>query len=192
MTGSDTVHPVREYWERRYRKGVRGSGPGSIGTAAEQKAAFVNHLIAEHDVRRVIDWGCGDGIVAGMIASRRYVGLDVSERAIAICRERVKLPRRSWLWYDGMTAPELPPADMALSLDVIFHLTDYRLYRRYLKLVFGSAPLVVIHSSNRDEQGVPHVLHRTFLKDVPKSWRILHRPEDEREIGFWVFAKDKP
>lgn len=180
------------YWETRYRKGKRGSGIGSRGSGAHAKAAFVNALIAEHHVRRVIDWGCGDGVVARLIRSRRYIGLDVSETAVALCDAHVNLPRRHWLHFDGVTAPVLPPGDLALSLDVIFHLVDDELYRRHLELVFGSAPLVCIHSSNRDEAGQAHVLHRAFVPDVPAGWDVLYRPEDERALGFWVFRKATP
>ncbi len=180
---------VIDYWERRYREGKRCSGAGSRGEAAERKAAFVNALIEEHHVNRVVDWGCGDGEIARLLTCRRYIGLDVSPAAIALCEEHVQLPRRAWRVIDGWKAPELPPAQLALSLDVIFHLIEERYYRRHLRLVFGSAPLVCIHSSNRDEGGESHVLHRKFLPDVPKSWEILHRPEDEREIGFWVFRR---
>jgi hypothetical protein len=86
----------------------------------------------------------------------------------------------------------LPEAQLALSLDVIFHLVEERYYRRHLKLLFGSAPLVCIHSSNRDEEGESHVLHREFLSDVPNGWDVLRRPDNERDIGFWVFVMAKP
>ena len=72
---------------------------------------------------------------------------------------------------------------------MIFHLTDERLYRRHLRLVFGAAPLVCIHSSNVDQAGEAHVLHREFLPDVPRGWELLHRPGDDSAIGFWVFGK---
>ncbi len=186
------THPTTEYWERRYRAGKRGSGPGSRGLEAQQKAAYINRLIVRHHVNRVIDWGCGDGIVASLIASRRYIGLEVSERALAMCRERVLLPRRHWVHFDGIRAPKLPPADMALSLDVIFHLTDDKLYRAHLRQLFRSAPLVVVHSSDWDEPGESHVLHRQFTKDVPKGWRCVAKPEVEHAIGFYVFEKVAP
>jgi len=183
------VSGVSDYWEERYLAGKRGSGPGSRGEAAERKAAFVNALIAEHEVNRVIDWGCGDGEIARRLVCRRYVGLDVSPAAIALCQEIVELPRRTWIAFDGWRRPQMPEAQLSLSLDVIFHLTEERLYRRHLRLVFGAAPLVCIHSSNRNEEGESHVLHREFVPDVPKGWEVLHRPDDEREIGFWVFRR---
>ena len=180
---------VIEYWESRYLSGRRGSGEGSRGAAARRKAAFVNRLTDRYRVNRIIDWGCGDGEVARRLKVRRYVGLDVSAAALDICRGRVSLPRTTWLHFDGIRAPKLPPAGLALSLDVLFHLTDDVLYRRHLGLLFGSAPLVCIHSSNSDEAGEAHVLHREFLPDVPRGWRCVHEGPD-RAIGFWVFERE--
>lgn len=180
---------VADYWERRYLDGKRGSGRGARGAEAERKAAFVNALIAKYHINRIIDWGCGDGEVARLLSCRRYTGLDVSPAAIALCERTVQLPRRTWVRFNGWVRPELPNAQLSLSLDVIFHLTEERYYKRHLKLLFGAAPLVCIHSSNHDEEGEAHVLHREFLPDVPKGWDMLHRPQDERAIGFWVFRK---
>jgi len=180
---------VTDYWEERYRAGKRGSGEGSRGEAAQRKAAFVNALTHRYHVNRIIDWGCGDGEVARLLDVRRYIGLDVSRTALAICRKRVCLPRRTWLHFDGMTAPQLPPAGLALSLDVIFHLVDERLYRRHMELLFASAPLVCIHSSNHAEAGQEHVLHREFLPDVPRGWHCIHKGP-EHAIGFWVFKRE--
>ena len=181
---------VIDYWQTRYVAGVRGSGEGSRGKAAQRKAEFVNGLIAAHGVKTVIDWGCGDGIVAALISANRYVGLDVSPAAITLCRERVHLPGRTWLTYDGMVAPQLPAAGLALSLDVIFHLTDDALYRRHLELLFDSAPLVCIHSSNHDvADEPPHMRSREFVPGVPRGWRcICEGPADA--IGFWVFERE--
>jgi SAM-dependent methyltransferase len=178
------------YWEARYAHGKRGSGDGSRGDAAKRKAAFINSLIAERNVSSVTDWGCGDGVVARLIEAPAYVGLDVSPSAIALCRVRADAPGRTWLAYDGLTAPELPPADLALSLDVIFHLTDDALYRRHLELLFGSAPLVCIHSSNREEADeVTHMRSREFVPDVPHGWRCIHEGPGDA-IGFWVFEHE--
>ncbi len=181
---------VVRYWEGRYVHGKRGSGLGSRGEAKKRKATFVNALVAARNVDTVVDWGCGDGIVAALIDAPHYIGLDVSPSAIALCRERADAPGRTWLTYDGFAAPALPPADLALSLDVIFHLIDDALYRRHLELLFGSAPLVCIHSSNRDEAGeVVHMREREFLPDVPPGWRCIHEgPSDA--IGFWVFERE--
>lgn len=181
---------IGQYWEERYALGG-DSGVGSRGRNANKKAAFVNRLINEQGVRTLVDWGCGDGRVASKISVFRYIGLDVSPTAVERCRAVARHRRWHFLLYDGIHAPEIPAADMALSLDVIFHLTDDAIYRRYLELLFASAPLVCIHSSNRDETGRAHVSHRRFVDDIPPEWETLISPPEDGEgrIGFWVFSK---
>lgn len=182
---------IGEYWDWRYRKTKRGSGEGSRGAAAAAKAAFVNDLIREKQVETVIDWGCGDGEVARQFEVAEYIGLDISTAAVEICSRRITGPGRTFLHFDGFTPPDLPPAQLALSLDVIFHQVDDDSYRRHLELVFGSAPLVCIHSSNHDEQtGVAHFLSRAFVRDIPAAWRCL-REGPEGAPGFWVFEKEE-
>lgn len=183
---------VAEYWENRYRKG-RGSGRGSRGRNANRKAAYINRLIKKHRVRSVIDWGCGDGRVASRIVCQRYFGLDVSEKAVELARAACERPGWSWEVFNPQVGPVPAPlhADLALSLDVIFHLTEDDLYGKHLELLFSSAPLVCIASSNKDERGFEHVLHREFAKDIPQGWEILEHPETT-DIGFWVLRRMTP
>ncbi len=178
---------VTDYWENRYQEG-KGSGKGSRGRQANGKAAFINKLISREKVRSVVDWGCGDGRVAMRFRVPAYTGLEVSETALAICQKRIERPGWKWMLFSDDEFPAVR-ADLALSLDVLFHLVNDELYRRYLDALFASAPLVCIHSSNRDEAGKAHVLHRAFLKDVPAGWKTIQRPKDVGEIGFWVFRK---
>jgi SAM-dependent methyltransferase len=184
---------VLEYWENRYQAG-RGSGPGSRRRAARLKGNFVNTLIEREGVHSVIDWGCGDGRVASRLRVERYLGLDVSPEALRLCEEACR-EHDGWefLLYDGFTPPELPQADLALSLDVIFHLVDDAMYHRHLELVFGSAPLVLIQSSNKDERGRAHVLHRRFIYDMPTGWSLMNGglEESDGEIGMWLFRKEQ-
>ena len=187
------THPVIEFWERRYQRGGT-SGRGSSGRKANRKAGAINRLIETHHVHSVIDWGCGDGIVAAKIIVPRYIGVEVSEAAVEICKARADGPGREWYLYDGMEVLHLR-ADLALSLDVIFHLVDDAMYRRHLELLFASAPLVCIASSNRDEWGRSHVRHRRFTEDIPAGWTILRRPpvKTQGKINYWIFRrKDGP
>ena len=184
------MNTIATYWERRYCKTKRGSGPGSRGERVRQRAEFINWLVAEYHVTRLVDLGCGDGCLASRIRVQRYIGLDVSRRAIEVCEKKMPSHQQRWILYDGWFLPLLPPAELALSIDVIFHLTDDALYRRHLEFIFGLAPLVCIHSTNYEQAGYPHVLHREFLPDVPVGWTLLYRPVDDCVAGFWVFEKD--
>ena len=160
------------YWEQRYVSGG-DSGPGSYGKFALFKAEILNGFVAEHQVRSVIEFGCGDGNQLELAAYPAYLGVDVSETAIARCRERFRGdPGKTFQLatdYDGRGA------ELALSLDVIFHLVEDSVFEQYMEALFQAASrFVIIYSSNRDEPSVDeamHVRHRRFT-----SWIDAHAP----------------
>lgn len=78
-----------EYWEKRYSAGGN-SGVGSYSHFAEFKAEVLNPFVATHDVKSVIEFGCGDGNQLTLAKYPSYLGLDVSASAIARCRETFK------------------------------------------------------------------------------------------------------
>ncbi len=173
---------VASYWEKRYLAGRLGSGRDSMGERAKAKAEFVNDVIDRHKVRSIVDWGCGNGEVAQWFRVNDYMGLDVSPAAVALARSKGLDARQ----FDGFDDPGLR-ADLALSLDVLYHLIEEDYYQRHIALVFGSASLVCIRAANRDEAGRAHVLHRAFLKDVPREFQVVVRPKDTQQIGMWLF-----
>jgi SAM-dependent methyltransferase len=160
------------YWEQRYVSGG-DSGPGSYGKFALFKAEILNAFVAEHDVQSVIEFGCGDGNQLELAAYPVYLGLDVSETAIARCRERFSAdPTKTFELtrdYDGRRA------ELALSLDVIFHLVEDGVFERYMEALFQAATrFVIIYSSNYDESvnhESTHVRHRRFT-----DWIDAHAP----------------
>ena len=160
------------YWEQRYVAGG-DSGPGSYGKFALFKAEILNGFVSEHEVRSVIEFGCGDGNQLELAAYPVYLGVDVSEHAIARCRERFHGdPTKTFQLaseYDGRRA------ELALSLDVIFHLVEDVVFDRYMEALFQAATrFVIIYSSNHDEpvgRESMHVRHRRF-----SSWIEAHAP----------------
>lgn len=196
MTKAHTAHTamgdsVSQYWDSRYQRGGT-SGAGSHGIQGEDKAAWVNDIIRDWGVQSVVDWGCGDGHIASRLDVPRYTGLDVSPAAIEHCAALLARDGWEWILYDGFTAPELVHADLALSLDVIYHLVEEQFYRRYMELLFWSADLVAIISSNCEDEAPPHIRHRCFIADVPREWEILMEPDGETAVGRWLFMKGRP
>jgi thymidylate synthase len=70
-----------KYWNRRYGDGGN-SGDGSRGEILSWKAKQINSFISEVRCGYVIDFGCGDGVLASLLKVERYLGLDVSENII--------------------------------------------------------------------------------------------------------------
>lgn len=166
-----------DYWERRYAKGGT-SGAGSYGRQAEWKAEIVNDWVAELGVTSVVDLGCGDGNQLSLAKYPRYLGLDMSSTAVRMCIERFRDdPTKSFLRYDPVDLAD--PAgwlrgDLALSLEVIFHLVEDGIFADYMNRLFDSAGRYVIICSNAtfDDEQAPHERHRDFTR-----WIAEHRPE---------------
>jgi SAM-dependent methyltransferase len=77
---------------------------------------------------RVLDVGCGNGYVAGRLLELgcTVVGIDLSERGIAIARERYPAARFEVLPADGKLLARLdePAFDFVVATEVIEHLYD--------------------------------------------------------------------
>ncbi len=178
-----TFHGSRAYWERRYRAGG-SSGVGSYGELAAFKAEVLRGLIHEHGIQSIIEFGCGDGAQLALFDCPAYLGLDVSSTVLDRCRVRFAgdATKRFCLY-----TPQFPrdlsgsaQAELALSLDVLYHLVEDDVFARHLRDLFGAARrLVVIFSSDFErEEPVPHVRHRAFTAWVAANipgWTLRRR-----------------
>ena len=192
------------YWESRYKKGGT-SGAGSYAQFAEFKAEVLNEFVQANAVRSVIEFGCGDGNQLALARYPRYVGVDVSAAAVAKCRELFKSDAtksfRTTAEHDGGRA------DLALSLDVVYHLVEDEVFERYMRTLFAAAErFVIVYASDFDSapgETASHVRHRKFTTWVAANapeWRLaLHVPNrhprrDDAPGGtpadFYVFEKD--
>src|SRR5260370_40522100 len=123
------------YWERRYTHGGT-SGVGSYGDLAKSKATFLNDFVRGHGIKSVVEFGCGDGNQLSLADYPSYVGLDVSRAAIGLCRQRFATdPSKSFFLYDGTCFADrggVFAADLAISLDVIYHLIEDQVFETYM------------------------------------------------------------
>lgn len=175
------------YWEARYAS-AGTSGSGSAGEAARSKAAYVNDLIRREQVRSVVDWGCGDGRQLDWLdLPAAYLGVDIAPAAITRCIERH--PDRAFLvWPEGIEV--LVRAELALSLDVIFHLVDDGDFESYWDRLFASATrLVLVHATDHDACGARHVRHRRHAHLTPDGWALVDRPDDPTTPGFYLWRR---
>lgn len=170
------------YWESRYARGGN-SGPGSYHKLAAFKAGVLNDFVRKNNIYSVIEFGCGDGNQLSLSEYPSYLGLDVSPTAIRMCRERFRDdPSKE---FKPVSDYSNQRADLALSLDVIFHLVEDDCFDNYMKKLFGASDKhVIIYSSdsNNNEGMAPHVRHRQFtawVKKNKKEWtlkEILYNP----------------
>eukprot|EP00899_Mesostigma_viride_P026930 jgi/Mesvir1/7421/Mv19204-RA.1 len=184
---SKVVGSSIRYWEERYHKnkrsgdGRRLSGDGSYGVLAQFKAEVLNDFVERNRVRSVLELGFGDGNQLTLARYPRYLGFDVSSSALAIAS--AKFAHDPWVSlavYDG-TAAGLrgAQAEMAMSLDVLYHLVEESIFNEYLGALFGAATrFVVIYAGNVDRQTAPHVVLREFVLAIEKhpgarGWHLL-------------------
>lgn len=168
------------YWEDRYRSGGN-SGVGSTGEFAAVKAQVVNDFVRDNQIRTIVEFGCGDGSQLALAEYPTYVGLDVSETALSQSSHRFSGDStKSFFLYRPslfIDRQRVFHADLALSLEVIFHLIEDDIYDLYMQHLFGAADrFVLICSTDIDlEVGVPQRRHRQF-----SDWVADHAPEWER------------
>jgi SAM-dependent methyltransferase len=189
----------RSYWEERYEGGGT-SGPGSYDAQAEYKADFLNRFVRENAIESVIELGCGDGNQLALAEYPRYLGLDVASSAIKLCVERFgDDDSKSFMAYDGRAFADnarFLHADLALSLDVIFHLVEDEVFEAYLRALFNAADrFVVVYSRDREAPDPGrHVRWREFTPWIAENiagWELSHRepaPSPEYQ-DFHVFTR---
>jgi SAM-dependent methyltransferase len=195
-----TAFSSGDYWERRYRAGGH-SGAGSCGRLAAFKAGVINGFVADNAIADVLDLGCGDGHLLSLLQVQAYVGVDVSATALAACAAR--FPGHRFLPLATLDASAR--AELALSVDVIFHLVEDPVFTSYMHALFAHARrFVVIYSSNIDRAwSSPHVRHRRFtdyVADCRPEWRLLahlpnrypfdpERPDETSFSDFFVYGR---
>jgi glycosyltransferase involved in cell wall biosynthesis len=168
----DPAFDSTQYWEQRYKHGGT-SGGGSYGKLAEFKGEVINGLIKKHEINSLIDHGCGDGNQLALFEVEKYIGLDVSPKAIEMCE--AEHPTKPFYLYQDL--PEYVKGDCGLSLDVVYHLVEDQIFHGYMKRVFDTTnKLVVIYAPNKEMPSTsPHIKYREFTKWVEenaKGWAL--------------------
>lgn len=183
-----------EYWENRY-SGGGNSGDGSYGRLAEFKRGVIKEILSAHQIESVIDLGCGDGNQIKGIPCCNYQGFDVSVTAIRACK-RIH-PDKDFKLMEAYAGEK---ADMAMSLDVIFHLTENKAFDWYMQQLFQAAnKLVLIYSTNINAPPIPsvaHVKHRRFsawVKTHATAWSLeTYIPNNLPEASnsdFYIYTR---
>jgi SAM-dependent methyltransferase len=110
------------YREKRWGAGL-GSGHGSLPKGTETYRAFLEDFIRANNVRRVVDYGCGDWQFSRLIdwQGAEYVGLDVVSELIAANRNAFGRPGVSFEINRGHP-DDLPDGDLLVTKDVLQHL----------------------------------------------------------------------
>jgi hypothetical protein len=170
-----------EYWESRYAAGGN-SGAGSYGRLALWKAEVLNRMVRENEVSSIIEFGCGDGAQLSLATYPSYIGIDVAPSAVRLCIDRFRGDSsKSFFAIDPRAMADplgVLRADMALSLDVLYHLVEDDVRDTYLTRLFQAATrYVVIYSSDGPAPThSAHERHRPFTPWIAanaQEWRLI-------------------
>jgi hypothetical protein len=189
----------RSYWEDRYLAGGT-SGRGSYGQQARYKADFINQFVRENAITSVVEFGCGDGNQLGLGEYPTYLGIDVAAPAVERCIELFRNDSsKSFMTCDlGAFADRARflHAELALSLDIVFHLVEDEVFAAYMRALFNAADrFVVIYSRDREARDAGrHVKWRRFTPWIERNvagWKLLRlEPAPLAEYqDFHVFAR---
>lgn len=193
-----------QYWENRYASGDN-SGPGSYGRLAHFKAEVINSFVFNNNIRSVIEFGCGDGHQLSLALYPGYTGLDVSVSAIEICKKKFKndLAKTFILYKPNRKRISSLKADLALSLDVIFHLVENQIFEIYMEDLFQSAErYVIVYSSNVGGMQNHHERTRhitSWIEKFIKGWALIeviqnpypydaHNPTNTSNSDFFIYG----
>lgn len=191
----------KQYWTDRYRSNGN-SGPGSYGRLAEFKASVINDFVETNQISSVIEFGCGDGNQLSLSNYKNYIGLDVAEDSINLCKKRFlnDITKSFYMFEDY----KCQIAEVSLSLDVIFHLIEDSTFNEYMQCLFNSASrFVIIYSSNTSVNlnNADHVKHRKFtevvdnltwslIKHIPNRYPYSEKdPKNTSFSDFYIFQK---
>lgn len=173
---NETVN-VEDYWNDRYAKGY-DTGVQSQGFLLEKQVQFVNEVIGQNNIKTVFELGCGNGKMLPLLNLESYTGLDISQKAIDICRERFKGDSTKKFFTLSEYEVASPEFELSLSLgNVIPSLPDDAAYFKYMADLFGaSKAFVCIFSSDFESGRYGHIKARNFSKHVSErfpEWELV-------------------
>ena len=171
-----------QYWEDRYRIGG-DSGAGSYGRLASFKAKVLNRFVEEFQVDHVVEYGFGDGAQLSLANYRKYTGFDISKTAVETCRQKFSDKPQYDFLHTSENHDREGSYDLALSLDVIFHLVEDEVFDAYMKRLFRSSRrFVIIYAYNFERKTRSrHVLGREFMTWCDANaaqWRLIRHIEN--------------
>lgn len=118
---------MREKFERIYENNEwrHGSGEGSLIVHTRHYVKFLQGFLRQHQIRSVVDLGCGDWQFSRMIdwGDIQYDGFDLVRPVIENNRKLYAKPNIAFHLHDGQHA-NLPPADLLIVKDVLQHWSE--------------------------------------------------------------------
>jgi SAM-dependent methyltransferase len=169
-------------WEQgRYGKPDRPMGP--LEWIADRSSMSLRYRIALTPEllrpflanKRVVELGCGSGLLAGTFVeygAKSYLGVDIAEPAIEKARETYRGRDQIEFVVSDIAALPQSSADLVVSLGLFDWLTDEEIADVFLKS--GSADF--LHAIAERRRGVQQWLHRSYVQLAYGYRTMSYRP----------------
>jgi SAM-dependent methyltransferase len=122
----------RIYADGTWGRDVAGKGISGTGSTLEitrEYRAYVEDFMKTHNIKSVVDAGCGDWSFSSAIdwGDASYLGVDIATDVIAAVRNKHEKGRIKF--QVGNITDELPAAELLISKDVLQHLSNELVHR---------------------------------------------------------------
>jgi hypothetical protein len=170
-----------KYWDNRYSSGGT-SGYGSYGEQLQKKLKWLVPL----DFNTVTEVGCGNFNFGMNLLKRhpaQYIGMDVSE--VILKKNREWFPEHIWL----PASQQIPPADLLLCIDVIFHVDNQQELLRRLESSWTKYLAITAYEYDQVNGLAPHVHIRKFDPSRFGTPIIREQIEADGNLMFFLWKK---
>ena len=185
------------YWTNRYKTGGN-SGAGSYNDLYILKRDIINDIISKKDIKSIIDFGCGDGNQIKEINIKKYIGFDIADSSINICKKKYNDDKTKEFYnYNMINSIDMKSANLTLSLDVLYHILEDDLFIDYIKNLFNySNNYVLIYSSNVKGTKNQHIYTRKFtdyISNLFPNWQLIKKIDQKyptkSSADFYLYKK---
>lgn len=175
-------------WDERYLQGGN-SGRGSYGHHATGKAGYVNNVIDTYNIKSINDLGHGDGNqLTYFKGDFKYYGYDIS----TVINDRLREQYKGNDKYTFVRSlDEMEKCDLALSLDVLYHIIDPEQWVYYLDKLFSLGKYVLIYAVDLDKHVTTYFKARPFtgyIKENFKNYELIDVKDGwEKDVKFYLY-----
>jgi hypothetical protein len=161
------------------------SGTGSVSKYSNDKAYVINSFIQNNTIHSIVEWGVGDGKQLSKYDFNQvnYVGYDISKYIINKLNKVNKNENYKFLLSNQYHNEKY---DLALSIEVIFHLIDDSIYENYMARLFNSSQkFVIIFSTNFNSNVDAHCMHHEIKSYISKHFKEFVLEKEEFIESFY-------
>lgn len=171
-----------KYWDECNKKLAHLSGKGEEINHQRWGKYLVPYT--ESFYPTVIDYGCGGNwlgeFIRKYITTKRWIGLDTSERAIKHCRNKFDSNDSVSVYYFGKVPEKLLTTSVLFCMSVVQHMNENQLIYFERQLDESNIPELFIqirHSEARLFDGLNPVHCCSLPKLKLKNYKLIHSSE---------------